>query len=80
MGYARYTLNRNDAREQLFQEIWQKRPRLAGDYAKTLDLALEELADRLSGIAPIVQSQPVPVEVETESVEIDDDLFGQIEI
>jgi hypothetical protein len=41
----RYTLIRNADRQALFEEIWQEYPRLRGDTARTMHLALEMMAD-----------------------------------
>jgi hypothetical protein len=72
MAYPRYTLNRNSHRESVFTDIWAKHPRLRGRYAETMEFALEELAGQSP--APMVQAD------DEAAVELDDDLFDEVEI
>jgi len=82
----RYTLVQNPRRQSLFEEIWERYPRLRGDTARTMDLALELMADgapqkrpELGSHAPNI-TPAAPPEPQIEDPEIDDNIFAGVEI
>jgi hypothetical protein len=79
---ARYTLAQNANRQALFEEIWQQYPRLRGQTARTMHLALELMADGDGIVSRAVSAAPPELVVVTaaEEPEIDDSLFAGVEI
>jgi hypothetical protein len=85
----RYTLVQNQQRQALFEEIWQEYPRLRGDTARTMHLALEMMADSAPRHRPEpdrtgqnrIEHRPAPsLDAQADEPEINDDIFAGVEI